>query len=305
MAEPYDGTSDTSVGNELEAQGRRWNAEPGEQNEEGQLNEPFDITLEPPTMETTNHPGQDLALRAAVLTTTIDETHDFDSQRVHVRQLDRMRMQYEAVISKEYFPDISKRTKMSWRNSRNVSTPSAKDINWRADKFFLDLLICRGRDIGLSAMLPNINIQHTFEFKIESKWSPRTFSAKYAHLGFDPCGAMQYFGRTPCSEDAWIAWIPIEYLGDNLYEEDPIAPGTSSGNTHITKRHFHVSFMFFAYILDQMGHRDVTVYEEYPDIDDHHAVEDATNFGCVPVDSFYHPGVADRKRSLCGGFSAR
>ena len=30
MSEPYDGTRDTSIGNKLEAQERRWNAEPGE-----------------------------------------------------------------------------------------------------------------------------------------------------------------------------------------------------------------------------------------------------------------------------------
>lgn len=42
--------------------------------------------LEPLSMETTNHPGQDLALRAAALMTVIDETQDFDSQRVQTRQ---------------------------------------------------------------------------------------------------------------------------------------------------------------------------------------------------------------------------
>ena len=161
-----------------------------------------------------------------------------------VFKLDRMWMQHKAVISKGYVLDISKWKKMSWRTSRNISTSSAKDISWRADKFFLDLLICRGQDIGLSAMLPNTNINHTFKFKIEFKWSPCTFSAKYIHLGFDPCRAMQYFGWTPCSEDAWIAWIPIEYLGDKLYEENPIASGMSSGNTHIMKRHPCIVYVF-------------------------------------------------------------
>lgn len=248
-------------------------------NVDQQLGEPFDIAQEAPSMETATHPEQDAALRAALLRMTFEGAQDFDSRRVHFRKLDTMQDLYEASTIHDYFPKISQRTRVQWKDSKHVHASSSNDVYWRVEEFFLDLLICRGRNIGLSAALPNLNVHHGFEFKMELGWSPRTFSAKYAHLGFDPCAAMQYFGRSHSAEDVWIAWIPKEALGDLLDEEDPIAPGTCGGNTHISKTHFHGSFMFFAGLLNDMGHRDIIVWERYPDIEDHNAVENATNLG--------------------------
>ena len=94
--------------------------------------------------------------------------------------------------------------------------------------------------IGLSAMLLNINIQYTFEYKIESKWKLCIFSAKYVQWS--------WLGLLTLAEhftkDTWIVWILIEYLGDNFYKEDPIVLRTSSSNTHIIKRQMNYSLRF-------------------------------------------------------------
>ena len=77
----------------------------------------------------------------------------------------------------------------------------------------------------------------------------------------------------------WITWIPKKALGDLLDEEDQIPPNTCGNNTHISKTHFHVSFMFFPGLLNDMGHWNIIVWEQYLDIKDHQTVENATNLG--------------------------
>jgi hypothetical protein len=103
---------------------------------------------------------------------------------------------------------------------------------------------------------------------MELNRSPRIFSAKYANLGFDPVGVMQFIGRTYRGEDAWIAWIPNEYQGDNLDEADPVRPGQCSGDTRLSAAHFNGSKMYFMSQLAAMGYRDVTIFNDYPDLED-------------------------------------
>jgi hypothetical protein len=184
-------------------------------------------------------------------------------------------------LTKDYTPKVTERTKIEWKDSHLVHPTVSNDIYWRVDEFFLDLLICRGRDTCLSALLPNVNVHHGYEFELKLKPSPRTFSPKHTHLGFDPCGAMHYFGRTHLAEDAWIEWIPIEALGSFPGDEECVAPGTCSSGTHLSKQHFNGMFVFFAGLLHDMGNRDISVWDTYPDIDDEEAVKYATNLGCV------------------------
>ena len=249
-----------------------------ESGEDVQLSEPFDISQEPGSMTTGNHPNQELALRAALLSNEADGSEDFLSQPIYQRTPTTLKTMYEAGSQQDSnIRKMGRRSRIQWRRSEDVVMSSSADVYWNADEFYLDLLICRGRDVGLSALLPNVDVHHAIEFKMELTWSPRTFSPKYAHLGFDPLGAIQYIGRTHRGEDAWIAWIPHEAVGFMQDEQDVVAAGTCSGSTHMAKRHYHGAFMYFASALNDMGHRDITVWERYPDIDDREAVEDATN----------------------------
>lgn len=246
-----------------------------------QLFEPFDITEEPTSMISTKYPSQDTALRAALLSSELDVSDEFNSQSIQKRSVTAMSRMYEAMRTQGHVGKMTHRTRINWRNSEYVVPSTNQDIHWKTDDFFLDLLICRGKDVGLAAILPNLRVHHTIEFKLELGWSPRTFSPKFAHLDFDPIEAMQYIGRTHRAEDAWIAWIPEEAVGDSWDEHDPVAAGTCSGNTHISRRHYHGAFMFFAGELHRMGHRDISVWEKYPDLEDHNEVEFATNLGYV------------------------
>src|SRR6267154_2152114 len=156
-----------------------------------QLTEPFDISNEAPGMTAVEHPNQDLALRAALLSTALDGTHDdFETQPIYKRSLKTMQRMFEARKGGKSMANPIRRTRMQWRHTELTVPSSNPDIHWNADEFYLDLLICRGRDIVLSAVLPNLEIHHGIEFKLELSMSLRTFSAKFAHLDFDPVGAV-------------------------------------------------------------------------------------------------------------------
>jgi len=244
---------------------------------ESHLVEPFDISMEAPSMTTTTHPMQEETRQAAIVGTFDDGNHDFDSQHIQTRRLDILKKGYETPKREDCVPRIGHRAKIAWKDSQYVVPSTDKDIHWKADGLHLDLIICRGRTEGIAVVIPNVDDNHAMEFNMELKCSPRTFNAKFAHLGFDPAGAMHYIGRTHRSEEAWMALIPEDAVGDLLEYQEPIAPGTCSGSTRMSERHYLGSYIYLAGELSAVCHRDIVVWDKYPDLDDKKAVLEATN----------------------------
>jgi hypothetical protein len=242
-----------------------------ENNEEEYLVEPFDITREAPSMTTGDHPNQDLALRAALLRTMFEERLEFQHQQIREQPLKTLSRMYDAATRHDSIPNMTHRRRIRWRSSEYVVPSTNQDIHWQVNDFYLDLLICRGQEVGIAALLPNLNVHHAIEFRLELK------SAKFAHLAFNPFGAMQFIGRTHRGEDVWIAWIPNEAVGEHFDDQDAVPPGTCSGNTILSPRHFNGAFMYLANELHHMHIRAIMVWDEYPELDDMNAVQLATN----------------------------
>lgn len=238
------------------------------------LNEPFDIGFASPPMEMMNELDQEIALRPALGAT--QGNHHFEAQAVVSVPLNSLPGRHEAALNQNNIYHMNRRQRIRWDNSEYVVSSMNNDIHWKIDNYYLDLLICRGQNVGLSAILPNIEVSHTIQLAMELKRSERKFSSKYAHLGFDTMGCMQYFGKTHRGEDAWIGWIPNQLQGMDLDQEDPVPPGTCTGETKMAKRHINGAIMFFAAQLSAIGYKDVTVFDDYPDLDDDKAVDDAT-----------------------------
>jgi hypothetical protein len=239
------------------------------------LNEPFDIGFAAPPMEIMNELDQEKALLPA-LRDTQGEQHHFEVQPVSYVPLQSLPGRHQAALNQDNVYKMNKRQKIEWEKSEYVVKSMSNDIHWMIDEYYLDLLICRGRNVGLSAILPNVEVDHTIQLSMELKRSERSFRAKYAHLGFDTIGCMQFIGKTHRGEDAWIGWIPNELQGMDLDEEDPVPPGTCTGETKLSKPHINGAIMFFAAQLAAMGYKDVTVFDDYPDLDDDKEVDDAT-----------------------------
>jgi hypothetical protein len=238
---------------------------------------PFDVTLTPPALHTDDAPHQNCALEAALCapSTSIDHDDKFSDMPVITKSLDYFKRLYETQNTTVAMELLQKRVQIDMQASQLITRSNDKDLSWNPDIHYIDLMICVPRGLGLAALLPNRRRMHTYEFTLNMETNYRTFSAKFAKLGFDPTGAMVWMGQSPSAEDVWLAWAPTDSL--NIDCED-VPPGTCQGSTKLSTRHYRMSTMFMASMLESIGYRDLGVSNAYPDLDSDLAVHTATNF---------------------------
>jgi hypothetical protein len=143
-------------------------------------------------------------------------------------------------------------------------------ISWAINEHYLDMMVCVGNGLGLGSVIPNQTINSMYEIHLDFNHRMRNFHTKYAKLGFNPKGSMVWIGKTPSSEDIWIAWVPQSVIDG---EEEEIEEGTTS----LAETHYRATVMFFARMLSEIGYRDVFVSEDYPDLTSQEEVDNATN----------------------------
>ena len=85
---------------------------------------------------------------------------------------------------------------------------------------------------------------------------------------------MLWIGRSALGEDAWIAWVPTNAL--DASDED-IGLGSGKEDTTLSQKHYRMTVMFLAAMLCRIGHRDIIVPTQYPNVTDDDEYEHATN----------------------------
>jgi hypothetical protein len=240
---------------------------------------PFDISLAPEGLQTDDAPSQDLIRRISdsVLTTEQRVRADFFEKKKTPLRLEYLRDRYNNKHARVALASLNTRSSINIDPSVSISFTRATNpsLSWSLQEFFVDLLICIGNDIGLHAFIPKAEIMYNFEVEFQIHNRNRQFTAKYAKLGFDPIGAMQWIGRSSWSEDLWIAWVPIE----NDVNDTPA--GQISGSSIMSNKHFKISMMFFAEMLKRSYIQDITVNTNYPDLDDDDEYMASTNLQYV------------------------
>lgn len=138
----------------------------------------------------------------------------------------------------------------------------------------LDFLQLVSNDVGLSAAIPTIAGDPTFQFTIELRKHHVNFPLKHSNLGFDPTGCMLLFG-TRNKEQTWLAWVPNSYLGSpdgendsEVDEEDAMGRGQSgraegSGNTNLSPRHGRQVISFLVYCLAKLPRKPCDCFDPY------------------------------------------
>jgi hypothetical protein len=230
------------------------------------LEVPFDVTLLPEKLQVQDAADQNLALQAALFAPPSDahDTESFADQPRMSKPLRFFQRLYEQKQEHTAINMLSKRVEIDLRMSDMRVSPQSPDIAWNPDATFMDLRICVGNGLGLGAVLPNQNVDHNFEIRVNLKQAYRTFSPKFAKLGFDPTGCMLWIGRSPASEDVWLAWAPKVSLPTAC---EDVPAGTCTGSTQMSRRHHRMAAMFMALMLKRIAYRDVTVSNNYPDLE--------------------------------------
>jgi hypothetical protein len=166
---------------------------------------------------------------------------------------------------------LSKRMTVDYRSSDDFTTSKdAQNLAWDISQHYLDMMICVGAGLGLGPIIPNQEVNSLYQVDLDFSRRHRAFHAKYCKLGFCPKESMLWIGKTPSTEDIWVAWVPNDESDQNDEEEE-------SGNTILSERHYRATVMFFAKMLSQIPYRDLFVEDDYPDLTDKHDFEMASN----------------------------
>jgi hypothetical protein len=236
----------------------------------------FDVAATPSHLDAEDGLDQSVALQAACLRNALQQD---EADRFHSRTRKRRPLSYFADVyaKKDGFRalrTLTQRTEINFEDSEYVTRHTDESLAWAVETHFLDLQICVGDGLGLAAMLPNVGTHHALEFRLELRHRTRRFQAKYAKLGFDPTNSMLWIGRSSSGEDAWLAWVPSE-LNDG--DDEDVAVGSGKEDTMLQEKHYRMTVMFFATMLQRIGHRDIIVNNEYPSLTDEMEFKYATN----------------------------
>lgn len=236
----------------------------------------FDVAATPSHMRVEDPMDQSVTLAAACLDQAFqrDEAERFHNQSTKRKALVYFADLYNRKDSYTAMRMLTHRTQISLDGSEFVTRHDDEALAWEVESHFLDLHICVGDGLGLAAMLPNIGVHHAIEFRLELQYRMRRFQAKYAKLGFDPTNSMLWIGRSALGEDAWIAWVPTNAL--DASDED-IGLGSGKEDTTLSQKHYRMTVMFLAAMLCRIGHRDIIVPTQYPNVTDDDEYEHATN----------------------------
>lgn len=234
---------------------------------------PFDVGLPPDTLLSDDPPSQEQVFQAAVFNADFDhdEEDTFDAQPKQNRNLRYYKHMYERGDSIRAVTSLENRAEIKFRDSSFVTPASSPDLAWMHHGHFLDLMIFVGDGLGLGALMPNLRVHHNFEMTIDLSQPYRTFSTKFAKLGFDPTGCIQFIGRSPASEDVWLAWTPRV-----ISEAEESVIGVSTKSTALSTRRSRMAYMFLVKMLQEIGVRDILVLDMYPDVMDDEAFRNAT-----------------------------
>jgi len=243
------------------------------------LQAPFNVALAPENLAAEDAPGQESALASALRAPDgeRDIGEQFFDERAKPIQLRRLQACYDEGRNANAIATLAGRKEIVFDNGPYTTPVNDTDLSWSMDKTYLDLMICVGRGLGLGALLPNLQVHHNYEFKLDLTKPTRLFTAKYAKLGFDPTRAMLWIGRSAASEDVWLCFVQSNNDNDDDDDEEDLDPETIKGPTAMGTHRFRHVVMFLAKMLWYIGYMDITVDDDYPDVSDDADFQFATN----------------------------
>lgn len=234
------------------------NAQPSSHTE---LSHPYELALVPSALLADDAPSQNTALQAVTYApdSDSDEESRFDSQIPKTRSLKLFQRLYNSNNRQLAIDLLSKRMKIDFRSDDLLTSVDANNVAWDLNEHFLDFMVCVGEGLGLGPIIPNQEVNSLYQVSLDFGERYRVFHARYAKLGFCAKHSMLWIGKTPASEDIWIAWVPKN--GGDEDEDDK-----DSSTTVLSQRHYRLTVILFAKMLTKIGYRDITVMDEYPDL---------------------------------------
>jgi hypothetical protein len=235
--------------------------------------EPFDINSLPPTMETDDGLEQEIILQQLHNLHDPTESSSYHELDQHIVRLSTLQAEFTSKRISAALARLKKKNRVRVDGHYKVD-PHDPLLSWNADSHYLDFMTCVAADIGLDALIPNLDILHTFQFSLNLRKPLKHFRPKFAKLGFDPLASFLWIGRTPSAEDAWIAMAPRSSL---RLDAPIVPPGTASGPTKLDTLHYRILIQFFVCMLQEIRYPGLYIVNKYPTLNSHQDLTRASN----------------------------
>jgi hypothetical protein len=142
--------------------------------------------------------------------------------------------------------------------------PTDPLLCWNASGHFLDFLLIVPSVAGMQAVLPNLDHDNRYCFKINFSRQFVEWRSHFGKLGFDPNGRMLHIGQWN-TDSIWMAWVP-----NSFFEKDSadVPAGYKTGSSLLSKKHYRMIMYFFAFLFNKMAFKDITLRTPYPNLKD-------------------------------------
>lgn len=223
-------------------------------------NHPVDIDAIASALEVDDHISQEELLQALFQSNVVPEAERDNYERLptHSLRLSRLREAYRKKQSSQAIQYLGMRNKIKIDSDLHI--PSDDDhLLWRLNDHSLDYILVVSGHVGFWAATPNVPVDHNFVLSLDLSQPYRDYKGKYGKLGFDPKGRMLYIGKCK-NDDVWLAMAPWEFIDGG---DEGCPAGHVTGDTRLSKRHYRMIVMFFAYHLESISDRGFTCHNPY------------------------------------------
>jgi hypothetical protein len=229
---------------------------------------PFCLSDIPPELDTDDPVNQEDLLIHLYRNSDNDLSFEQTFETLQIRKLtvSALERQYKQLRSAQAISSLRTRTQVVLERDSTYKTHSP-DVSMSCDQHFLDFFMAVGSGMGMDAVLPAVDVDHTWTFNMDVTQPFRQWRMNYGRLGFETAGRMLYFGRR-AQEDVWVAFAPLAFIQntlDNRGEGGGGGGGRSSSSTVHTLR-YRRFLMFINYCLHRMAFEDFTMSTQYPDV---------------------------------------
>jgi hypothetical protein len=197
----------------------------------------------------------------------------FERERVFSVKLSTFKGVYERKDTYQAINIMRRRVQVNLDDNLSVMDSRDPSLLWHCNNHFLDYLLLVSNKVGLHAILPRVQNDTGYNFRLQLDQPYRAFQTKHAQLGFDPKGRMLFIGFLGI-ENVWLALAPRQALRNDSLD---VAPGTCTGPTQLSSKHYRIIVAWLAHVLDDRGIQDVYLRKEYPDISSTAALNEETN----------------------------
>lgn len=249
------------------------------QNDDGEHDEPFNVTAIPQSLDADDAPTQtevQHAMYGHAEGLLDDHIALFNARRpatISFNQLQHLRQETQP---KRAIRTLSQRHRLAI-DSEHLVDPSDANTAIATGPHYVDFVMYIGGRPGLDAILPNTNVDQSWSLHIDLSTIYRLWpKGKPSTLPFNAQGRLLSIGRV-FQEHVWIAMVPNEWLEDdhdfNATGNWPILP---SRTTAMETQHALMIIMFVAKMLSDRRVQDFHCDPEYPEVLSRESVNDAT-----------------------------